>query len=65
MGATRKHGGDSMDCKQKKLLTLFSYVKSSVGMLFPSCSCVKALACFFENFVLSMSVESCGTLSAG
>lgn len=39
---------DDQNNKIQNLEFLFSYLKISVGMLFPFCSCVKLLAYFFE-----------------
>lgn len=42
--------GNGMDYKKKRKIVdfLFSYLKISIGMFFPSCSCVKVLAYFLK-----------------
>lgn len=50
MEATPKHGEwhGLPKNKPKIAVFLFSYIKISVGVVFPSCSCVKVLAYFLK-----------------
>lgn len=48
MEATSKHGEWHGLPKKIIKIVLFSYLKDGMGMLFPSCSCVKVLAYFLK-----------------